>query len=423
MLSLNETNGAASPRSRTTRGVRAALSAATIIATMTVAACGSSGSAGTAAYSPPPAPAGPVTTIVGLSTITNLASMVAANKDGNPYGLAIVPASFNGLDASGAKSVLQPGDLVISDFSNSTGANTGTSILLYRPSTGAVMPFYSEHIGAGPVALAVSSKGTTWIANYLPGYMNSLDGDSTGDGNVVVITPDGTDFPNNEGIIDNASGATFSPAADTFAGPWGQAFGVKSGTTTPYFFVTEVDNGTGWVQREAFTPPNFDHETVTTIGYVPVNYNAFDPTGPQGMVYDPATDILYVASTATNSIVAFPNATTSPASMTTGVTVYQGSPLNAPVGLTMNPINGDLISGNQLDNNLVEIAPNPYAQGSGYAFSAKLVGTKLVDTTAVNATAGTGSALFGLAASKDSSGNLMVYFVDDNTNSLDVLKQ
>ena len=362
----------------------------------------------------------PFTTINGLNAIATLASTVAANKDANPYGLAMAPAVFSGT-FQGKPSVLQPGDLLISDFSNSTGANTGTSILLYRPSTGKIMPYYTEHIGAGPVAIAISSLGTAWIANYLPGYMNSADGTNTGDGNVVVITPNGTDFPHDWGIIDNDSGATFSPASNMFAGPWGQAFALKNGTTTPYFFVTEVDNGTGWVQREEFMPPKFNDEKVVTIGSLPVGMNSFDPTGPQGMVYDPKRDILYVASTASNSIVAFPNATTSGPWMSTPVVVYRGAPLNAPLGLTMNPINGDLITVNQLNNDMVEIAPRPDADSGTWDFDARPVGVKLVDKTPVNAAAGTGSALFGLVASKDANGNLEVYFVDANTNSLDML--
>lgn len=360
------------------------------------------------------------TTINGLNTVANLASTVATNKDANPYALAIAPAVFNGV-LNGKRTALQPGDLLISDFSNSTGAKTGTSILLYRPSTGKIMPFYTEDIGAGPVAMAISALGATWIANYLPGYTNSADGTTTGDGNVVVITPNGTAFPSNTGIIDNDSGASFSPASNMFAGPWGQAFAVKSGTTTPYFFVTEVDNGTGWVQREEFTAPDFRQARVVTIGSLPVGANAFDPTGPQGMVYDPKRDILYVASTTTNSIVAFPHATTSGPWMTSGVVVYQGAPLKAPVGLTMNPINGDLIAANQLDNDIVEIAPEPYAEAGTYYFDAKPVGVRLVDRTPVNSAAGTGSALFGVVASETTHGDLLVYFVDSNTNSLDML--
>lgn len=371
-----------------------------------------------------PAPTGPATTINALNTNKMLASTVdPINGDANPYGLSITPANYNGLDAANNTAVLLPGDLVISDFSDKTGANVGTSLLRYTPSTNKISHYYTETVGTGPVAIAVSSKGTTWIANYQPHYANPADGAVSGDGNIVVITPDGTDFPSPVGIVDNNSGSTFNPTTNQFAGPWGQAFGVKAGTTTPYFFVTNVDANMGWVQRESFTAPNFNKLTATTIAVLPTATNVFDPTGPQGLVYDAKTDILYVASTADNSIWAIPNATTAGPSATPGIMVYSGIPLNAPVGLTMNPINGDLIVANQLDNNLVEVAPNPQPQSATYGFKGILIGTKLVDTTPVNTAAGTGSGLFGLVAVKDSGGNLMVYYVDANTNSLNILKQ
>ena len=369
-----------------------------------------------------PPPAGPAITIAALNTIKNLATAVdPINGDTNPYGLAITPASYNGLDGSGNMAVLRPGDLIISDFSDKTGANVGTSLLRYTPSTNTIVHYYAEAIGSGPVAVAISGKGSTWISNYQPHYTNTADGTTSGDGNVVVITADGTDFTAPDGIVDNNSGATFNPPSNMFAGPWGQAFGQKAGSTTPYFFIANVDKNMGWVQREAFKAPAFNKLTATTIGVLPTGSNAFDPTGPQGMVYDPNTDILYVASTADSAIWAMPNATTSAGLSSPMVVVYQGAPLNAPLGITLNPINGDLIVANQLDNNLVEVSPTPQVQGSTYAFSSKLVGTKLVDTMSVNATLGTGSALFGLVATQDSAGNLMVYFVDANTNSLNLL--
>jgi hypothetical protein len=49
------------------------------------------------------------------------------------------------------------------------------------------------------------------------------------------------------------------------------------------------------------------------------------------------------------------NATTSN-SISQGIVVYEGLPLNAPTGLTFNPLNGDLITVNQLDNNMVDVA-------------------------------------------------------------------
>lgn len=365
-------------------------------------------------------PVGPASTIAQLNQNVQVVSAVAPNGDMNPYGLAMPPANYTGINAAtGAKNVLQPGDLLISDFSNNTGANTGTTILRYTPSTGTVSPFYQDKIAKGPVAIAISSLGTLWIANYLPGYSNTSDGATTGDGNVTVTTPNGTDFTSNAGIIDNNSGATFSPPTAKFAGPWGQAFGVKSGTTTPYFFVTQVE--TGAVQRQAFIPGKFYAENVVTIGQLPVGTNAFDPTGPQGMAYDPATDTLYVASTADNRIVAYPNATTTP-SLEQPITVYQGMPLNAPLGLAINPINGDLLTVNQLDNNMLEIAPNLTQSAGGETLNAQVIATRLLDNTPVNPANGTGSALFGLVATKDSGGNLLVYYTDSNTNSLNALK-
>lgn len=392
---------------------QASLLLLSLSAAAVLSACGGSGGGG--------GTPGPAVSAQNLSTITKVASTIAPNGDTNPYGLAIAPANYTGVNAAtGAKNVLQPGDVLIANFSNSTGANTGTTLMRYVPSTGTISQYYQEKTAAGAAAIAISSLGATWIANYLPGYTNLTTGATTGDGNVVVVTPNGTDFPNNGGIIDNNSGATFNPSTDQFAGPWGQTFGVKAGTTAPFFFVSEVKSGS--VQRQKFVAGKFSAEAVTTIGKLPVGYNTFDPTGPQGMAYDPATDVLYVVSTADNSIVAFPNATTVTASEVP-VTIYQGGRLNAPVGMTINPLTGSLLVVNQLDNNLVEIQPNPTVSATGTTYSADLVSVKLLDATPVDAVKGTGSALFGVAATKDSGGNLVVYFTNSNTNSLNVLKQ
>ena len=290
----------------------------------------------------------------------------------------------------------------------------------YVPSTGVISQFYQEKTAAGPAAIAISNLGAMWIANFLPGYKNLTSGATTGDGNVVVATPNGTDFPNNNGIIDNDSGATFNPAADQFAEPWGQAFALKAGTTAPFFFTTNVNSGT--IQRQKFVPGQFSKEVVTTIGKLPVGTNAFDPTGPQGMAYDATNDILYVASTANNSIVAYPSATTV-AAIEDPVVVFQGGPLNAPVGLAINPTSGSLLAVNQLDNNLVEIATDPSSLAAGFpTYDTEVISVKTLDSTPVDPVKETGSALFGVAATTDADGNLLVYFTNSNTNSLNVLK-
>jgi hypothetical protein len=397
------------------------VSLAVLFACSVLSACGgSSGYNSTASTATPPPP--PPNTIGALQNNVKLASTVAPNGDQNPYFIATPPASFTGVNAtSGVKTVLQPGDLLISDFSSVSGANNGTSIMRYTPGTGAMSLFYQEKIGTGPVGGAISGLGTLWIANFQPGYSNT-DGATTGDGNVVVVSPNGTDFPNGAGIIDNNSGVSFSPNSDGLAGPWGQQLAVKAGTTTPYFFVTNVNAGKGYIQRQAFTAGKFNVEAVTTIGLLPTGTNAFDPTGPQGMAYDATNDILYVANAANNQIVAFTNATTATA-ISSGTVVFQGAPLNAPIGLAINPINGDLITVNQLDNNMVEISSGlTGTSGSATPGAGAVVGVKLLDSTPVNTTAATGSALFGLLATKDSNGNLNVYYSNSNANSLNVLK-
>ena len=69
------------------------------------------------------------------------------------------------------------------------------------------------------------------------------------------------------------------------------------------------------------------------------------------------------------------------------------------------------------------VAPMQMAASTVTTFSGKLIATKTLDTTSVDAQAGTGSALFGVLAVKDSSNNLLVYYTNSNTNTLNVLKQ
>lgn len=161
----------------------------------------------------------------------------------------------------------------------------------------------------------------------------------------------------------------------------GQAFGIKAGTTSPFFFAAEVKSGS--VQRQKFVPGKFAAEAVTTLGKLPVGTNSFGPSGPQGMVYDSVMDVLYVVSTADNSIVAFPNATTAFMSASP-VTVYQGGRLNAPVGIATNPITGSLLVVNQQDNNLVEIQPNPIVSSTGTTYGAEMISVKLLDKSPVD---------------------------------------
>jgi DNA-binding beta-propeller fold protein YncE len=85
----------------------------------------------------------------------------------------------------------------------------------------------------------------------------------------------------------------------------------------------------------------------------------------------------------------------------TGVTVFGGGALNAPLGLAIAP-NGDIVTVNGGDGNMVEITP-----------AGTQVAVKAVDVTATGA-----GVLFGLAIRPNDSG---IYFVNDGNNTLDIL--
>jgi sugar lactone lactonase YvrE len=131
-------------------------------------------------------------------------------------------------------------------------------------------------------------------------------------------------------------------------------------------------------------------------------------TDPAALVIGPtgvglgARDTLYVADTVNSRIAAIENATTRTTSAGTGVTVSGGGALNAPLGLAIAP-NGDIITANGGDGNMVETTPAGVQNA-----------VKSVDVTQTGA-----GVLFGLAVRLE--GDPGVYFVNDGNNTLDLL--
>jgi DNA-binding beta-propeller fold protein YncE len=112
---------------------------------------------------------------------------------------------------------------------------------------------------------------------------------------------------------------------------------------------------------------------------------------------------LYVADTLNNRIAAIPDAMFRRGSAGTGRTLTENGAVNGPLGLAIAP-GGDILTVNSGDGNLVVTTP-----------SGKQVAVRTLDTSGSPAGAG---ALFGLAVAPHARG---VYFVDDNTNTLDLL--
>jgi sugar lactone lactonase YvrE len=114
-----------------------------------------------------------------------------------------------------------------------------------------------------------------------------------------------------------------------------------------------------------------------------------------------ANGTLYLADTVANSITAIPQAMTrtTPAAKG-GTTVTEGGHLKEPLGLVLAP-NGDIVTTNAGDGNMVETTPS---------------GQQVATVTADSKT-GAGS-LFGLVLAPGGTG---VYYVDDGANTLRLL--
>ena len=330
-----------------------------------------------------------------LSSLHNsaISSVIAPNGDQNPYGIAIIP-STSGL--------LVKGNLLVADFNNKAGtAGAGTTILQVNPMTGMSSVFYQDVTSTGPVGIAIfPAKDIVWIGDY----GTATDGTSSND---LVIAPNGKLLAN----FNNSN-----TMGTSFLGVWGQAVSINA-DGSPSFYWGNAGNATagtggGSVWRLSPHPggtPNGQpvNSTYTEISgnqaATPAGGSVATAAGPQGMAFDSKTGILYETNSASNTLYAIPTAATA-----TGRVyprdVYQGSALVSPENVVINPLNGDLLVVNGGNNNLVEITP-----------AGRIVATL---NLAAHQPAG---ALFGLTATTDAAGNLVVYYVNDNENSLHAL--
>ncbi len=339
------------------------------------------------------------TLLGGLTQISTVASTVPANGDENPYGIFQVPTSSGKLVA---------GHFLISNFNDSSNLQgTGTTIMDIAPDGSSVQQFALIDAGALPGACPGGVGLTTALVVLKTGWVivGSLP---TADGSSATAKAGCLLVLNNQGqVVETFSGGSIN-------GPWDMT--VFDGDQTATLFVTNVLNGTvqrsphvvrgGTVLRltlQVSTSAMPALQSTTVVGSQFAERT--DPNalviGPTGVVFVPELNVLYVADSLNNRIAAIPNALFRQNTAGPGITVSIKGNLNDPLGLTRAP-NGDLIAANGNDGNLVEITP----------FGAQ-VATKLVDNTGNPPGAGT---LFGLFAVPGA-----VYFVDDGSNTLNVL--
>lgn len=318
------------------------------------------------------------------------ATTVAPNGDQNPYGVAFVPDGFEG----GGK--LRPGDLLVSDFNNSTAdgnvQGTGTSIVRITPGGKSSLFFQDSSLPGLTTALGVLKSGFVLVGN-----VPNVNG---------VAQPGGLTIINSQGKF--VETLTDPVKLD---GPWDLT--VVDHGDRALVFVSNVLNGT--VTRIDLRIPDGGVPVVTGMTTIASGYGTATSMtafvlGPTGLAFDAKTDTLYVASTDDNAIFAVANAAFTRTDHGTGRVVVPSTDahLHGPLGLVLAP-NGDLI----VSNGDASHAGTDVNEIVEYTPRGKFVTEMPVDNS------GTPGGAFGIALT-ESDGKVRFAAVDDNFNTATV---
>jgi hypothetical protein len=260
---------------------------------------------------------------------TIVSSTVPENGDVNPYGVAIVPAGF----PSGG--TIAPGDVLVSNFNNSKNLQgTGTTIIKFTPN-GVVSPagqaseFFKGSFPGLTTALGVLKRGFALVGSV-----------STTDGKFATIKAGPLLFLDRNGNV-----IPPSPFTMNLDGPWDLTIDDEFDHTR--VFVSNVLNGTVTRLDLAITASKVTVKAATVIasGYTSQENDAALILGPTGLAYDPEADVLFVASTADNTIFAVPQAGPRTRSSGRGAIIFQDDHLRGPLALVFAP-NGNLLTAN-----------------------------------------------------------------------------
>jgi hypothetical protein len=317
-------------------------------------------------------------------------STIPANGDLNPYGVAFVPEGF----AEGGS--IHAGDVLVSNFNN--GANLqgiGTTIVQLTP-RGALAPpgtavaFFTSRLSGLSTALGVLRAGFVIVGNV-----------PTADGTIGTIGQGALQVIDRHGRL--VQTWTDPQLLD---GPWDLA--VEDLGDHAHFFVSNVLNGTVSrldvvVGAKGLT---LEKKTAIAAGYPHVPNAAALILGPTGLAFDRGTDMLFVASTADNTIYAIPNAGSRTGAVTRGGVAFADSHLRGPLALRFAP-NGHLLAANGDAVNADVLHPSEIVEFTTWG--------QFVREYNVDASQG---GAFGLDTLREGPFNYAV--IDDVTNSLSV---
>jgi hypothetical protein len=339
--------------------------------------------------------------VTGSTAVKSVSSTIPTNGDLNPYGVALVPASIGHL---------VKGDVLVSNFNDKANkAGAGTSIIEVDPADGRHALFAKLTVGSLPAACPGGLGLTTALVVLRDGWV------------VVGSTPtrDGTAATLRSGcliVLNSLGQAKLVITGHGIDGPWDMA-AVDHGDSVELFVANvlngtaagagkQVNEGTVVRLRLAVTRQHLSILTAVVVASrLPEQTSAANLVqGPTGLAVVGTT--LFIADTLGNRIAAIPNATSRHDTGGLGSTVAEAGLLQGPLGLTALP-SGVLLTVNGDNGNLVAVTP----QGA-----TALV--KALDATAVTGSQSGAGALFGLAPSSDGQ---QAYYVDDITNTLNVL--
>jgi hypothetical protein len=257
--------------------------------------------------------------------------------------------------------------------------------------------------------------------------------------NSVAMLPDGSmaaaAFTSGMDVLVSPSGQVNTAfASDSFAQPWGEVYVAASGTNPAALYVSNFDGSIDRIELNGDAQTSFTQIVSGFCGSgAPGSIYA-----PTGLTYDPSIDTLYIVDTSSFSVVAFANVsgigaggvvvngncksvakpptpvpTFSGPSASSARVIAHGSPLFAPISAALLGdgdlivINDDInIPAGQMGNLAIEVSP---------VLPGGFVGQPL------QLDSGNPGALFGIVATVDSQGHQIVYYNDDNANTVVML--
>jgi hypothetical protein len=262
--------------------------------------------------------------------------------DQNPYGVAIAPMD---LPTSG---MLQPGDVLVSNFNDPTNAQGGGTTIIRIAAAGGRSTFFTSTQPGLTGALGILKSGLVIVGN-----VPNTGGGVVGAGSLQVLDVNGA-------LLQTLTDSTL------LTDPWGLA--ISDEGATAQLFVSNVMSGavTRLDVAASATQLTVNHKVQIASGYATRTDPAAFVIGPGGMAYDKASDTLFLASAdekiggvEAGSVFAITGAGAATSDSGKGALVFANAMyMHGPVGLVLAP-SGNLILAN---SDAVNADPNQPSQ-------------------------------------------------------------